>query len=74
MKRASTTAQLTSTSLSNGSETFLLGDAGSAGVNVNASSWSLSGILGVNVGTGFTPGPDATRAAAAAPGPVPPTC
>jgi hypothetical protein len=56
-RTSTTTATITFTSLSNGSETFLLGNGGSAGVNVNAASWSLSSILGVNVGTGFTPGP-----------------
>jgi hypothetical protein len=54
---SATTADITFLSLANGSETFLLGDGGSVAVNVNATSWSLSSILGVNVGTGFTPGP-----------------
>ena len=56
-RTSGTTADITFTSLSNGTETFLIGDGGSAGVNVNATSWTLSAILGVNVGTGFTPGP-----------------
>ena len=56
-RTSTTTAQITFTSLSNGSETFLLGNGGSAAVNVNAASWSLSSILGINVGTGFAPGP-----------------
>jgi hypothetical protein len=54
---SATTADVTFSSLANGFQTFLLGDGGSVAVNVNATSWSLSSILGVNVGTGFTPGP-----------------
>jgi hypothetical protein len=54
---SATTAQITFTSLSNGSETFLLGDGGSAAVNVNASIWTIGSILGTNAGIGFTPGP-----------------
>ena len=54
---SATTAQITFTSLSNGSETFLLGDGGSAAVNVNAAIWSIGSFLGSNAGTGFTPGP-----------------
>src|SRR5215831_18808779 len=56
-RTSATTADITFTSLSNGSETFLIGDGGTAAVNVNASSWLLGSILGTNVGTGFTPGP-----------------
>ena len=56
-RTSGTTADITFTSLSNGAETFLIGDGGSGGVNVNATSWALSAILGTNVGTGFTPGP-----------------
>jgi hypothetical protein len=36
---------------------YLFGDSSSVGVNVNASSWTISGITGTNSGTGFTPGP-----------------
>lgn len=36
---------------------YLLGDGGTVGVNVNAATWTLSGITGSNAGTGFTPGP-----------------
>jgi len=56
-RTSGTTADITFTSLSSGSATFLTADGGTAAVNVNATSWTLSAILGVNVGTGFTPGP-----------------
>jgi hypothetical protein len=56
-RTSGTTADITFTSLSSGSETFLTADGGTVAVNVNATSWTLSSILGVNVGTGFTPGP-----------------
>jgi hypothetical protein len=51
-----TSALITFTSLSNGSNTYLFGDGGSAGVNVNAASWLVGSISGSNAGTGFTPG------------------
>jgi VPDSG-CTERM motif len=35
---------------------YLFGDGGSVDVNVNATSWTISGITGTNSGTGFTPG------------------
>jgi hypothetical protein len=53
----STTALITFTSLSNGSNTFLFADGGSAAVNVNAASWLVGAISGSNAGTGFSPGP-----------------
>jgi hypothetical protein len=53
----STHATITFSSLTNGGNVYLLGDGGSVAVNVNASSWTLSGIVGSNAGTGFTPGP-----------------
>lgn len=56
-RTSGTTAEITFTSLSNGTETFLIGNGGSAAVNVNASSWSIGSFLGTNAGTGFTPGP-----------------
>jgi PEP-CTERM motif len=56
-RTSTTTAQVTFTSLSNGTETFLLGDGGSAAVNVNATIWSIGSILGSNGGVGFAPGP-----------------
>jgi hypothetical protein len=36
---------------------YLFGDSSSVAVNVNASTWTISGISGTNSGTGFTPGP-----------------
>jgi hypothetical protein len=56
-RTSTTTAQITFTSLSNGTETFLLGDGGTAAVNVNSAIWSVGSFLGSNAGTGFTPGP-----------------
>jgi hypothetical protein len=52
-----TTATITFTSLTNAGNIYLLGDGGTVDVNVNATSWTLSGITGSNAGTGFTPGP-----------------
>jgi hypothetical protein len=52
-----THATITFTSLTNSGNIYLLGDGGSVGVNVNASSWTLSSIAGSNAGSGFTPGP-----------------
>ena len=53
----STHATITFTSLTNAGNIYLLGDGGSVGVNVNATSWTLGTITGSNAGTGFTPGP-----------------
>jgi PEP-CTERM motif-containing protein len=53
----STHATITFTSLTNSGNIYLLGDGGSVGVNVNATSWTLGTITGSNAGTGFTPGP-----------------
>lgn len=44
----STHANVTFTGLSNSSNIYLLGDGGTAGVNVNASSFSLSNLTGSN--------------------------
>jgi hypothetical protein len=52
-----TTATVTFTSDTVGGNTYLFGDGTSAGVNVNASSFTITGISGSNGGTGFTPGP-----------------
>ncbi len=52
-----THATITFTSLTNSGNIYLLGDGGSVGVNVNATSWTLGTITGSNAGTGFTPGP-----------------
>jgi hypothetical protein len=54
---SSTSATITFTSLTNSGNIYLLGDGGSVGVNVNATSFTVSGITGSNAGTGFTPGP-----------------
>ncbi len=53
-----TTATITFASLTSGGNIYLMGDGGSVAVNVNAASWTLgTTIIGVNGGTGFTPGP-----------------
>jgi hypothetical protein len=58
VNRTDTThATVTFTSLTNSGNIYLLGDGGSVGVNVNATSWTLGTITGSNAGTGFTPGP-----------------
>ncbi len=36
---------------------YLFGDGGSVAVNLNATTFAVSGITGSNAGTGFTPGP-----------------
>ena len=54
---SSTTATITFTSLTNSGNIYLMGDGGTVGVNVNATSWTLGTITGSNSGTGFTPGP-----------------
>jgi hypothetical protein len=52
-----TTATVTFTSDTADGNTYLFGNGTSAGVNVNASSFTITGISGSNGGTGFTPGP-----------------
>jgi len=52
----STHATITFTSLTNSGNIYLMGDGGTVGVNVDATSWTLSGITGSNAGTGFTAG------------------
>jgi hypothetical protein len=54
---SSTTATITFTSDVVGGNIYLLGDGGTAGVNVDATTWTLGTITGSNAGTGFTPGP-----------------
>ena len=54
---SSTTATITFTSLTNSGLIYLLGAQGCVAVNVNASSWTLGTVTGVNSGTGFSPGP-----------------
>jgi hypothetical protein len=52
----STHATVTFTATTVGGYSFLFGGQGVVGVNVNASSWTLGAISGLNGGTGFTPG------------------
>jgi len=53
---SSTMATISFTSNTVGGNIYLFGDGGTAGVNVNATSWTLSSITGSNAGTGFTSG------------------
>jgi hypothetical protein len=53
----STHATVTFTSNTVAGNIYLLGDGGSVAVNVNATTFTVSGITGSNAGTGFTPGP-----------------
>jgi hypothetical protein len=57
---SSTTATITFTSNTSGGNIFLFGDGGSVAANINATSFTVSGIVGTNSGTGFTPGPFST--------------
>ena len=54
---SATTADIVFTGLNHDGYQYLLGDGGSVAVNVNADSWILGTITGVNTGTGYTPGP-----------------
>jgi len=49
-----TTATVTFDSLSNGGYLYLMGDGGSVGVNVNATSWSFNNVVASNSIAGFT--------------------
>jgi hypothetical protein len=49
-----TTATITFTSDTNAGNIYLMGDGGTVGINVNATSWTLGPITGSNAGTGFT--------------------
>jgi len=51
------TATVTFTSNTVAGNAYLFGDGGSVALNVNATTFSVSGISGSNSGTGFTPGP-----------------
>jgi len=53
----STHATVTFQSLTHGGNIYLMGDGGTVGLNVNATSFTLSGLGGTNSGTGFSPGP-----------------
>ena len=52
-----TTATITFTSLINSGNIYLFGDGSTVAVNVNAASWTLGTIIGLNAGIGFSPGP-----------------
>ncbi len=54
---SSTSASISFQSLSNGGNTYLMFDGSTAGVNVNATSFSVSSPVGTNSISGFTPGP-----------------
>jgi hypothetical protein len=47
------TATVTMTSLTSGGNIYLFGDGSSTALNVNASSFTVTGISGSNAGTGF---------------------
>jgi VPDSG-CTERM motif len=53
----STTATITFTSSVHNGNIYLFGDGSSVAANINAASFSVSGIVGTNSGTGFSPGP-----------------
>jgi len=53
----STTATVTFTSNTVGGNIYLMGATAAVGVNVNATSFTVSGISGANAGAGFSPGP-----------------
>ena len=53
----STTATVTFTSNTVAGNIYLFGDGSSVALNVNATTFSATGITGTNAGTGFTPGP-----------------
>jgi hypothetical protein len=55
-RTSSTAATVTFTSNTVNSNIYLFGDGSSAAVNVNASSFTITGISGSNAGTGFSPG------------------
>lgn len=50
-------ATITFTSNTVGANIYLMGDGGTADVNVNATTWTLGTITGTNAGMNFTPGP-----------------
>src|SRR6267378_335459 len=52
-----TTATITFASLINSGNIYLFGDGSTGAVNVNAASWTLGTIIGLNAGIGFSPGP-----------------
>jgi hypothetical protein len=56
-RTSSTTATFTFTSLNVAPNAYLMGGASVVGVNVNASTWTLGSVTGLNAFSGFTPGP-----------------
>jgi PEP-CTERM motif-containing protein len=54
---SATTATVTFTSQISNDTLFVMGGANAAGVNVNASSWTIGGFSASNFESGFTPGP-----------------
>ena len=52
-----THATITFDALSQDPNDYLMGGANTVGVNVNATTWTLSNIVGTNSNAGFTPGP-----------------
>jgi hypothetical protein len=56
-RTSTTTATITFTSLLNSGNIYLFGDGSTVAVNVNAASWTLGTIIGLNAGIGFSPGP-----------------
>jgi hypothetical protein len=56
-RTSSTTATVTFTSLTNSGNIYLMGDGGTADLNINATAFGVTGVTGSNAGTGFTPGP-----------------
>jgi VPDSG-CTERM motif len=54
---SSTTATVAFTSNTVAGNTYLFGAAGAVALDVNATTFSVSNIMGSNSGTGFTPGP-----------------
>jgi hypothetical protein len=55
-RTSSTSATITFTSLTALGNIYLFGDGGTAGVNVNASSWSIGSFSDANSGSGFSSG------------------
>jgi PEP-CTERM motif-containing protein len=56
-RTSATTADIVFTAYAQGGYQYLLGDGGSVAVNVNAASWALGPISGINTGVGYSPGP-----------------
>jgi hypothetical protein len=59
-RTSSTTATFDFKSLTNGGYTYLMISNGAAAANINASTFTISGISGTNSFAGFTPGPVST--------------